>query len=246
MISYDIDLKTFYSSKISDRNFVCGFGTKATGDARSLTNIQNFFSQNNIVYNSLVVLEQIHSANVEIVPKDQPEALKKIEETDGVITEGEQIMLTIKTADCIPIIFADKKAGVIGISHQGWRGSLKKLQQRMVEAMVKIGAKKDSILAAIGPSIGECCYHIEEDRYYSFFEEFDGYSDKIFHMRGGKHYLNLPLLNFMLLKDSGVKPENIDYFPFCTSCDRERFFSYRRDKNKEYGEMLSFIMKNNV
>ena len=51
-------------------------------------------------------------------------------------------------------------------------------------------------------------------------------------------------LNFLLLKDVGIKSENIDFFPFCTSCDKDRFFSYRRDKEKEYGEMVSFILKN--
>lgn len=244
MIKYDDVLRTFYSTNINDQHYFSGFSTKALGDARSTFNIQNFFLQNNIGYKTLVTLEQIHSSNVAVFDKESSEHVIKIEETDGVITKVQQIIIAVQTGDCIPIIFVHKKSGIMGISHQGWRGSLKRLQQKMVEKMAELGADKSSVLVAIGPSINDCCYHIEEDRYYTFLEEFDGYSDKIFYLRGGKRYLNLPLLNFLLLKDVGIKSENIDFFPFCTSCDKDRFFSYRRDKGKEYGEMVSFILKN--
>ena len=244
MIKYDDVLRTFYSTKINDQHYFSGFGTKALGDARSTSNIQNFFSQNSVRYKTLITLEQIHSSNVTVLDKGSSEQLMKIEETDGVITNLEQNIITVQTGDCIPIIFVHKKSGIIGISHQGWRGSLKRLQQKMVKKMAELGADKSSIVIAIGPSINDCCYHIEEERYYDFLEEFNGYSDKIFYFRGGKRYLNLPLLNSLLLKDVGIKSENIDFFPFCTSCDKDRFFSYRRDKGKEYGEMASFILKN--
>jgi len=244
MIIYDDNLKIFSSSLINDESFFAGFGTKFLGDGRKLENILNFFSSNNLTYKKLVIPEQIHSVNIEVFESKTKENLEKISETDGVITKEPRVVLTVVTADCSPIIFVDKKNSVVGISHQGWRGSVKRMAQRMLDRMIKIGASVESTKVAIGPSIGECCYNIDEDRYYEFKEEFDGYSDKIFHLRGGKRQLNLALLNYLLLLEKGVKKENIDYFPFCTKCDKKRFFSFRRDKKGErYGEMFSFIMK---
>jgi len=243
MIIYDSDLKTFYSTLISDNNYVSGFGTKDLGDARYVENIVNYFSGSYISYKKIVTLEQIHSVNIAVFTPLVTDQLEKINETDGVITKESQTILTVKTGDCIPIVFVDKKNKVIGISHQGWRGSVKRMAQKMIERMIEAGSLKKEIVVAIGPSIGDCCYNIEEDRYYSFLEEFDGYSAKIFHRRGGKLHLNLPLLNYLLLIEAGIEKKNIDFFPFCTRCDKHRFFSFRRDKKQDYGEMISFVMK---
>lgn len=241
MILFDSTLSTFYSTLINDSDFQSGFGTKMLGDARHTATIIDFLKRNAIKYQHLVTLEQIHSANVEYYVKNNLEETTHIEETDGVVTKTTSAILTVQTADCVPIIFADKSNKIIGISHQGWRGSIKRLQQKMILEMEKIGAKKENIRAAIGPTIGECCYNIDEERYHNFLEEFDGFSEKIFQVRAGKRYLNLSRLNFLLLKEIGVSEKNIDYFPFCTSCDQARFFSFRRDKHKEFGEMLSYI-----
>ncbi|MFN4212414.1 MAG: peptidoglycan editing factor PgeF [Microgenomates group bacterium] len=243
MITYDPFLKIFYSTKINDNHYISGFGTRALGDARHIDNIFNFFNQAGIYYKTIVAPEQIHSVNIAVISEEVNINLKKVEEVDGLITKNSNTVLTIKTADCLPIIYVDKKNELIGISHQGWRGSLKKMTQKMVIKMLELGSKLEDILIVFGPSIGNCCYNIDEDRYYSFLEEFDGYSDKIFHRQGGRRYLNLPLLNYLLLVDVGIPKKNIDFFPFCTKCDRQRFFSFRRDKDKEYGEMLSFILK---
>jgi len=243
MITYDSSLKIFYSTKINDQHFFSGFGTKELGDGRKADSILQFFQKINFTVQKLIILEQIHSTNIEVYQKDAGNKVEKIEDGDGVISKKDNCLLTVRTADCLPVIFVDKKQAIIGISHQGWRGSLKKMVSKMVEKMVGLGAKKDEIIAAIGPGIGFCCYYIDNDRYYQFMEEFDGYSAKIFQMRGGKRYVDLTRLNFFLLVDSGIKTENIDYFPFCTKCDKNRFFSYRRDKGSDYGEMFHFIVK---
>ena len=243
MITYDSDLKIFSSSIINDESYFSGFGTKALGDGRKIEAIVNFFQINNLRFKKIVIPEQIHSVNIEVFQPKTQENLEKISETDGVITKEGGTVLTVVTADCSPLIFCDKSQGVIGISHQGWRRSVKRMAQKMVEKMIEAGSEIDNIKVAIGLSIGECCYDIENDRYYEFKEEFDGYSDKIFHFFRGKWHLNLSKLNALLLLEKGVKKENIDYFPFCTKCDKERFFSFRRDKKSEYGEMFSFIVR---
>ncbi len=243
MLKYDSNLKIFFSDKINNSRFFSGFGTKQIGDATNIANILNYFSSIGLKYKKLIILEQIHSVNLVFVAGDWDKRIEKIEETDGVITKESDVILTVRTADCAPIIFCDKNKGIIGISHNGWRGSLKRFVQKMVEKMVEYGAKKKDLVVVIGPSIGSCCYDIDLDRYFDFMEEFNGYADKIFQIRHGKKYVSLSRLNYLLLLDAGIPAENIDFFPFCTSCDKTRFFSFRRDAKKNYGEMLSFIVQ---
>ncbi len=243
MIIYDSNLKIFISTLINDKRFFGGFGTRALGDGRKVENIFNFAQASIPNFKTIVIPEQIHSTNVAVFNSNSIDNLEKISETDGVITKEINSILTVITADCSPIMFVEKQQGIIGVSHQGWRGSVNRLGQKMIKKIVELGGKKKNIYVAIGPSIGECCYDIEDDRYYQFVEEFDGYSKKIFHRHQGKLHLNLSLLNYLQIKEIGIPEKNIDYFPFCTRCDKKRFFSFRRDKKEDYGEMMSFVVK---
>jgi len=243
MILYDSDLKIFYSTLINDDKYFSGFGTKALGDGRSFDTVVNFVQTNIPGFKTLVIPEQIHSVNVTNFSANLIDNVEKVSETDGVITKDVNSVLTVITADCSPMMFLDKKQGVIGISHQGWRGSVKRLAQKMIKRIIDMGGKKEDIIVAIGPAIGQCCYDIDDERYYEFLEEFDGFADKIFHRHHGKLHLNLSQLNYLQVKELGIPDKNIDFFPFCTSCDKKRFFSFRRDSKVDYGEMLSFIVK---
>lgn len=242
MISYDQNLKIFTSSLINSDRFISGFSTKAQGDGRKTNTILNFLNLNEIKYRKVVVPEQIHSANVAVVKEPDREVLTKIEETDGVVSLEKEVVLTCITADCCPIIFKDDVSGAIGIAHVGWRGTFKKMPQKMISKMGELGAATKNIKVAIGPSIGACCYDISDDRYWQFLEEYERYAKLIFQHRGGKWHLNLSLLNYLLLKEIGLEKNQVDHFPFCTKCD-SRFFSFRRDKKDEYGETFSFVVK---
>ena len=244
MIKYDNNLKIFYSSLINDDLYFGGFGTKALGDGRKTNLIFDFFKKNNFSFKKVVILEQIHSTNIVFFESNSYNVLEKITDTDGVITKEKKVILVVRNADCLPLVFVEKETGLIGISHQGWRGSIKRMAKKMVDKMVELGGKKEKIIVGFGPAIGQCCYHIDEERYYQFKQEFDGYSDKIFSYPQGKIFLNLSLLNYLLLLNEGVSEKNIDFFPFCTKCDKNRFFSFRRDNKKNYGEMFNFIFKN--
>lgn len=244
MITYNPDLKIFYSSLINDSNYFSGFSTSDLGDARIFNTFTNFFNQQNIPYKKLVILQQIHSTNIEVLENSKTEdKIEMIEDTDGVITKSAGVILTIRNADCVPLLFVDKSSGIIGISHQGWRGSLKKMAPKMVGEMTTARAKKDKLIAVIGPAIGACCYDVDDDRYFSILEEFNGYSEKIFLKKRGRWHLNLALLNYLQLIDVGLKKENIDFFPFCTKCDSKRFFSRRRSGTENFEEMFNFVMK---
>ncbi len=245
MISFDADQKIFYSSNINDNHYYSGFATKELGNAKNTENILNFFNTYNIPFSKIVILRQIHSTNILFYKKsDSEEKVERIEDTDGLITKDNGVVLIVRNADCVPMIFVDKKNGLIGISHQGWRGSLRRMAVKMLEKLLKSGAKKDNLRVAIGPSINDCCYDIDDDRYYAFIEEFDGYSNKIFHFSKGKRFLNLAKLNYLELINSGIKEKNIDHFPFCTKCDHKRFFSRRRVGHDNYEAMFNFVVKN--
>lgn len=244
MITFDADFTIFTSSLINDSCFFSGFSTKSAGDGRKTSNILQFLDKHNVRYKKLVILRQIHSVNIYIYHKTNEQLVETIDDVDGVITEQKETVLAVRTADCLPLIFADKTAGLVGVSHQGWRGSLKKMAVRMVDVLVERGAQKENLIVAMGPAVGACCYDIGPDRYAEFMEQFEVYADQIFHIEGGRYHLNLSRLNYLQLRDCGVQSSHIDFFPFCTACDKNRFFSFRRDKKEKLGEMFSFIKFN--
>ncbi len=243
MITYDEELRIYYSTKINDTKYFSAFGTRDFGDGRDIKSIKNFLKENDIEYKQIVTLDQIHSTNIAVLKDKANVGAERIEDTDGVIAQAKNTVLTTITADCLPLVFVDKKRGIIGISHQGWRGSLKRLAVKMIVRMVKLGSRKKDIIIAIGPGIGICCYDVDEDRYFEFKEEMEQYSDRIFSMRQGQRHLNLLLLNYLLLIDAGIKKENIDFFPFCTRCNKKRFFSLRGGKGRDRREMFNLVVK---
>jgi polyphenol oxidase len=245
MITFNASQHIFSSSLLNTDSIVSGFGTKTLGDSRSIHTAISYFQKQKIQYKALVIPHQIHSVNIAVVDSSHilgAGNIVHLPDVDGLITKEKDVMLTIETADCVPIMFADRVNHIVAISHQGWRGSLKKMAVKMVEKMLEIGAKKEQIQVAIGPCIGMCCYSVHEDRYAEFMFEFEDYDDTIFVYHGGKHYLNLARLNYLQLVDYGIKKDHVDFFPFCTSCDKNRFYSYRRDTKQTFGEMLSFVM----
>lgn len=243
MIKFDQVKNIFSSSFFNKKRYFCCFGSKILGDGRKIANIFNFLKKEKLEFKKIIIAEQIHSANVAIISHFSSKVqFETIENVDGLVTNKKGLVLVIRTADCLPIIYIEERSGVIAISHNGWRGTLKKISKNIIEKMLTLGADINQIKIALGPAIGACCYQIDEDRYWQFKEEFDGYSDKIFTYKKGWH-LNLTLLNYLLLQNFGIKKENIDYFPFCTFCDKKRFYSFRRDKKKIQGEMFNLVVK---
>lgn len=246
MITYNSQTKCYMSSLLGDVHYFSGFSTKELGDGTEPSNLTAFLHNNSISYKKIIRPKQIHSANVSVIDSkvyNQKEKVIRIDDTDGVVTAESDLFLAVVTADCVPIIFMEKQTGVIGVSHQGWRGALNRLPIHMIEKMITVGAKKENIRAAIGPAIGACCYDISEDRYQTFTHEFDSYLDKVFEKRSGRWYMNLALLNYLLLLEAGVMQNQIDFFPFCTECNEEKFYSYRREGKQLAGELFSFILK---
>ncbi len=246
MIKYNLELQIYYSTLIASPRVYAGFGTRETGDGRTMAHIARLFKESKVPQDKVVSLEQIHSANIAVFTKDTALPHEVIEETDGVITQAKKAALIVLTADCVPIVYHDLKLGLVGISHQGWRGSLHNLPSKMIAKFEFMGSKRGDIVAAIGPSIGDCCYNVDEDRRLEFLDAMDEkIVERVFAHRGGKWHLNLTLLNFLLLKGSGLQKDQIDFFPFCTSCNREKFFSLRRKqvRHHDFERQFNFIIK---
>lgn len=224
---------------------VSGFTTSDAGDMRKIQIVEDFFRDRDIVTRKIVMLEQIHSVNVSVPDSLHLGDVELLEEADGVVTNEKGAILVVRVADCVPVLFHDPAAGVIGASHNGWRGSEKNMMKHMIQKMESLGAHAANIRIAFGPAIGECCYTVDMDRYVLFMEEMERFEKHIFRPHGGGFHLNLTRLNYELALESGVQKSHIDTFPFCTSCDSKRFFSYRRQYKKhpeQFGEMMGYIM----
>jgi len=244
MITFNPDLKIFQSSVLAAANYFSGFSTTAQGNSLVLENLTKFFALNKIDYQKIIVPEQIHSINVTLI--EASENAREIEnkpDTDGLITNLKKVVLTVRNADCVPVIYLDSYSDSIGISHQGWRGSLKNMSRKMITQLINQGSKPENIKCAIGPAIGACCYEVDDDHYFEFLDQYENYASKIFFKRKSKWHINLAYLNYLQLRAIGVRHQNIDFFPFCTKCDQQRLYSRRRSQSKIFPELFNFIIK---
>lgn len=224
-------------------SYIYGFTTKKNGDARKAENIEDLVKELGIKPETIVRPTQSHGTNISVIDEKVEKRTVEIKDCDGLVTKQKNVLLSVMTADCVSVIFVDMKNGVIGVSHQGWKGSLARMAQKMVDKMVETGAEKGTIQCILGPSIGEECYGVEKERYSQFKNEFFTYYHLFAKEKEGKYSLNLNELNVQQLLEAGIGITNISSVEKCTSCEKEMFFSYRRDSKEDFGEMLSYILQ---
>ncbi len=221
-----------------------GFSTRKSGNlkVRSFLNsnkdLDQFLSKLKIGKGRLVMMEQVHGNQIEIVGNgDQGKVIKGV---DGLITSQKGIFLGVNTADCLPLFFYDRQKKIIGIAHAGWEGILSRIGQKMVGEMKERGADPQKIIVGIGPHIGSCCYLVGDDLVKKFRKEFGNLAKMISQDKKGIH-LDLLKPTLVQLIKSGIRRENIEVPLICTACQNNDFFSYRQDNQKTYGEMLGVI-----
>lgn len=234
-----------YSRKLSQfKELIHGFTTKIEGDF-SVKKFGQKMARAKFCPEEerMVLLEQVHSNKVKLVTDLQSEdKITKFSGFDGLITQKKDITIGVRTADCVPILYYEPVIKIIGAVHAGWQGTLLRIAQKMVQEINKLGGNSNNIVAAIGPHIGLCCYNISSERAKLFKREFGEDARGVSDFYDGPH-LDLGFINILQLKEVGILNDNIDAPIYCTSCNRERFFSYRRS-NKEgdkFGEMLAMI-----
>lgn len=175
--------------------------------------------------------EQTHTNNVQIT-----DSRDKYPECDGLITANTKEAVYLRFADCTPLIFYDSKNKVAAVSHAGWRGTYQKIAVKTVEKMMaNFDCNPANITALIGPAISLCCYEVGEDvkeKLLSTVKDSNGLFE-------GKN-VDLKGINALQLKEIGV--EKIDICPYCTSCNNDLFFSYRKEngtKERHYAVVIA-------
>lgn len=217
----------------------CGYGS-GDDNANVRANRERAADAIGLGADDLATLYQVHSADV--VEVTAPWTLDERPKADALVTRTQGVGLGILTADCVPVLFADANAGVIGAAHAGWKGALGGVVAATIEAMEGLGAARTGIVAAVGPCIRQASYEVGSELRQAFVDA-DAASAGFFaaSKRDGHFMLDLAGFVSRTLADAGVQWEDVG---LDTYADADRFFSYRRATHKgepDYGRGISLI-----
>lgn len=186
----------------------------------------------------LLSLHQEHSARVAVADAQGWDAAPR---ADAAVTDQKGIALGILSADCAPVLLADRAAGVIGAAHAGWRGALGGVLEAVVAGMEGLGARRAAIRAAIGPAISQRAYEVGPEFMDRFLAESGDYARFFASGAGDRLRFDLPAFAMHRLGAAGVDSVWIGR---CTYSEPERFYSYRRATQRnepDYGRLISAI-----
>ncbi len=205
-------------------------------------NFRRFCKACDLPFDSLVLTHQTHTANVATVGKDYVNQgrCRKLRETDGLVTAAPRLGLCCFTADCVPILLADPVHKVVAAVHSGWRGTVGAIAAEAVKKMVREGAELSKIHAAIGPSIGPCCFEVGPEVQAEFDDAFGGELPLIPSHREGHSMVDLWRANELVLEKAGLDPAKIYTAKICTFCNNSDYFSHRYTNGRR-GSMVSAI-----
>ncbi len=205
------------------------------GAVRVIENRRAFGNALGVDAARIVVPKQVHSNKVVLVDASSAgcgalDHASAIDDADALITSTPEVTLALHFADCVSIFFLDPAREAIGLAHAGWRGTAAGIVGRTVEAMREsFGTNPRTLLAAIGPAIGRCCYDVGEDVASELFRVFPHDERVLKQSQTDKWRADLKTANLLLLKEAGLDERNIAVSDECTSCNMEEFFSFRRD-----------------
>jgi YfiH family protein len=179
-----------------------------------------------------VSAEQVHGASVAVIGTQEVPAA--VAGADALITALPGVALLIRTADCLPVFFADRARLVVGLAHTGWRGLAAGLLPRVISAIRRTaGTPADELRVAIGPGIRECCYEVGP--------EFEARFGPHVQLRSGRRTCDLAGEAVEQLHRCGVRPQHIRDTRVCTACDVGRWYSLRRE-GAATGRLTSMIL----
>ena len=186
----------------------------------------------------LVGVHQVHSADAVTVTGPLEEKPK----ADALVTDQPGVALSVLTADCQPVLFADHEAGIIGAAHAGWKGALNGVLEATIEAMLGLGAARGNIHAVIGPSISQAAYEVGPEFFDTFSAEDPEYTRFFAGGTGDRMMFDLPAFGLYRLREAGIA--SAEWTRHCTYADADRFYSYRRSTHKkeaDYGRLIAAI-----
>lgn len=205
----------------------------------------------NMNYKNLVKPNQDHTDKVKLV-KDKIEInkpdfdIKEYDRTDGLFTNKKDIILGTTNADCILLLFYDPEKGIIANIHSGWRGTLQRISVKTVKKMIKeFNCRPEDIICCICPSIRKCHFEVDKDVKEMFEKEFKELNlNEIIgeNVLSKKWNIDTVLINKIILKEAGLKEENIIDSKICSVCNPNKIHSYRVEK-QGYGLNIALIEK---
>lgn len=197
-------------------------------------------------FNTLVASAQDHNTVVRRVTSEnygigitKPRDMQSV---DALITNESSVTLVTYYADCTPLFFVDTENKAIGLAHAGWRGTVGRIGQKVVEKMTaEFGTNPSDLVCAVGPAISKCCYEVDKncaDNFYAL-ENLDN-SKFIFPIKNNKYMIDLLETNRQILTNAGVNPDNITVSDLCTRCNSDLLWSHRATNGKR-GTMSAFL-----
>ena len=192
------------------------------------------------------VTRQVHGNVVRIVTEaDRHLCLSTVPyEADGIVTACRELPLLCFTADCVPVLLCDSEHGVIGAVHCGWRSSVGDILKNAVEAMESLGARRETLCAALGPAIGRCCFETDDDVPAAVSDYLGGETGGLFVRRAdGKTLVDLRGANRRRLIQLGLREENIDVSEECTFCSHDKYWSHRYTKGQRGSQAAAIVLE---
>jgi YfiH family protein len=192
----------------------------------------------NVGQGDLVRLRQVHGAAV-VSERDGDS------EADAIVSADPTRLLTVKVADCLPLLIADRRTGVVAAVHAGWRGTASGIARAAVERMrTRHGSSPEDLVAAIGPAIRACCYEVGPELRDAFASN-GATPEQLARWfgpgRADRLQLDVPLANVEQLLAAGIPSGQVHDSGLCTACHPAHFYSYRRDKGLA-GRIIGFVM----
>jgi len=187
-----------------------------------------------------VMLEQVHGDRVVGGRQAAEAAPLRADAVVCIRDEAPGLVAAVRTADCVPVLLVSTRGGAVAAVHAGWRGAAASIATRALEWLDARGVRPESLVAAIGPAIGPCCYEVGPEVALAVAQATGVTETEPARPGGGRVNLDLPRAVALQLRRGGVPESAIHIAPWCTACRPELFFSYRADGGAT-GRMMACI-----
>jgi len=222
------------------RSLNCGLGTD--DDRKTVhRNHVHVATSLGLEPDALVTVHQVHG--IDVITVDKPWPFDQRPKADAMVTNRRGFALGVLTADCVPILFADEENAVVGAAHAGWRGALAGIAGAVIEAMERLGARREQIAAAVGPCISQAAYEVGPEFRDQFLAE-DSASGRFFSQAPDQERPHFDLPGFVVARLRREDIGSVELIARCTYGEEETFFSYRRATHLgegDYGRQISAI-----
>lgn len=217
--------------------FANAFSTRESGDLRPVDDNRRHFGATINLPRPIVTCHQTHSTRAHFISKENNPSAPEVD-GDALATDRADVLVGVKTADCVPILVGDPQSGIAAAIHAGWRGALGRIVEKTLARLkTQHGFNAGAAVAAVGPSACVDCYEVGPEVMHVFREEFTYGNDLL---KG--NYLDVPQTNVRQLIDAGLSPANIYVSQYCTMRDTKLFFSHRREGSNPQGHAVGRLL----